>query len=134
MMMLGGVPIRVTSPPRIEPKDRGISRVAAARLALAADCKATGMSRPRVPTLFMKPESAAATAESAPTWVEVRLVAGAISRAIQSVAPEEVSARLTISTTATVMVAGWPKPEKASRPGTKPATTQASNAAKATTS
>ena len=42
-----------------------MSSSAAERLALRAAWVATGIIRPRVPTLFMKPESSAATPESA---------------------------------------------------------------------
>ena len=104
------------------------------RLALRADCRATGMSRPRVPTLFMNDDMAAARLDKTPMWAAVEPVAGRTARAIQSVAPVVVSARLRIRIAATVMVAGWPKPAKAPPAGTTPVTTEAMSAIKATTS
>jgi hypothetical protein len=80
-MMFGGVPISVTMPPRIEPKDRGMSRTAAARFALAAVAIATGMNRARAPTLFMNPLKMAAAPESTAIWPTVDPVAGRTSRA-----------------------------------------------------
>ena len=134
MMMLGGVPIRVTSPPRIAPKESGISTTAGERLALRADCSATGIKSPSVPTLFMKADMAAARLDSTPMWLAVAPVAGRTARAIQSVAPVAVSERLRIRIAATVMVAGWPKPANAWSVGTTPATTAAMSARIATTS
>ncbi len=62
MMMLGGVPINVVMPPRIEPNETGISSMAGEMPALCAALIATGMSSARAPTLFMKPDSTAAIA------------------------------------------------------------------------
>ena len=133
-MMFGGVPISVTSPPRMQPNDSGISSRPTGRLALRAVCMITGINRPNVPTLFMNDDSAAPRPEPAAMWVAVSRAAGSSTRAMRSVAPDSTSARLRISTRATVIVAGWLKPENASGAGTRPARTAASSAAKATTS
>ena len=66
MMMLGGVPIRVNRPPRIEAKDSGIRIIAGDRLVSAAAWMATGISSASAPTLFMKPDSTAATMQKLP--------------------------------------------------------------------
>ena len=133
-MMLGGVPIRVISPPRIEPKESGMRSRAAERLALAADCRATGIIRARAPTLFMKADSTAATPDKAATCPWGEAAAGVTARRTKSTAPEAVRARLITSTAATVITAGWPKPAKASPAGTSPAATAAKRASMATMS
>ncbi len=113
MMMLGGVPIMVTRPPRIEPNDSGISTTAGDFFAFCAACIATGMRSASAPTLFMIVDRPAPTPESAPTRSERRLPSSVTCLAIRSIAPEFDSAREMISTIATVTVAGWPKPLKA---------------------
>ena len=60
MRMFGGVPIRVTRPPSMEPKESGISTVAGDLPALEADWMATGISSARAPTLFINIERIAA--------------------------------------------------------------------------
>jgi hypothetical protein len=134
MMMLGGVPINVTSPPRIAPNDSGISNSEGERSALAADCIATGSISASAPTLFMSVDSSAPVPASAATWSEVDAVARITGLARNSVTPLLASARLRTSTSATVIVAGWPKPVKASSKGTAPSTTAAMSARKATRS
>ena len=57
MMMLGGVPISVTMPPRIVAKDSGISDSPGARPALRAVWMSTGISSASAATLFMKADS-----------------------------------------------------------------------------
>ena len=59
MMILGGVPIRVMVPPKIEAKASGIRMNPGVRLALAADFSATGINRASAPTLLIKAESKA---------------------------------------------------------------------------
>ena len=82
----------------------------------------------------MNDDITAAMPESAPKCVTVRLVVGAIALAIRLVTPEFVSARPKMSTVATVIVAGWLKPENALAGATTPTTTATRRAAKATTS
>lgn len=60
-MIFGGVPIRVTSPPRMDPKDSGIRTRAGDREALAADSRAAGINMASAPTLFMTIDSDPAT-------------------------------------------------------------------------
>ena len=58
-MMFGGVPIMVVSPPRREPKARGIINSPGARLLRRAICITTGNNKVSAPTLFIKPDKAA---------------------------------------------------------------------------
>ncbi len=58
--MLGGVPIMVIMPPRIEAKDSGMSDRDGLRPAFFAACISTGMSSASAATLFMIADSAAA--------------------------------------------------------------------------
>ena len=86
------------------------------------------------PTLFMKPESAAPRPVSAARLSVRPALSGSTVRASTSTAPEVCSPRLSTSTQATVITAGWPKPAKASSDGTRPAATQAISAPIATMS
>ena len=63
---LGGVPISVSMPPRIVAKESGISVAAGLRLAFAAACMSTGMSRASAATLFITADRAAATVDMIP--------------------------------------------------------------------
>jgi hypothetical protein len=132
--MFGGVPISVTSPPRIEPKASGISSTAGARPAFAADCSAAGISSASAPTLFMKADSSPATPDRLATCAPAFSIGGSRRRAISSTAPAFCRPRLMTSTIATVTVAGWPNPAKASLAGTTPAPVASSSAPKATMS
>ena len=132
--MLGGVPMSVTSPPRMVPNDSGIRMTAGDRLALIADCTATGISSDSAPTLFMIADNGAPIPIRVPICVAGVRVPGVRRSARRSTAPEFSRARLMISTPITVIVAGWPKPRKASPDGTTPTRTAAIRAAKATTS
>ena len=114
MMMLGGVPIRVTSPPRMEPKASGISSSEAGRPACFADCRAAGISKASAPTLFMNPDRLPATPDSIPTWIVVDFTGGRRLRAIMLTAPEFTSPRLATRTSATVTVAALANPENTS--------------------
>ena len=75
MIMLGGVPIMVIRPPRIEPKDNGMRITAGDCLALLAALMATGMSRARAPTLFMIADRAAPRPARAAMWSDNCLAA-----------------------------------------------------------
>ncbi len=133
-MMLGGVPISVTSPPSSEPKESGISSSRGARSVLRAICRTTGIIRANAPTLFMKPDNAATRPAIIPTCSEGPSRASVTRRTIQAMASEFCSARLITSTAATVITAGWPKPTKAWSGGTMPPSSTAISAISATTS
>ncbi len=64
MIGFGGVPMRVVVPPRMELKASGMSTLPGS-WSRPAGWMATGMSRASAPTLFMKPDSTAASATSA---------------------------------------------------------------------
>ena len=59
-MMLGGVPIWVANPPRIEAKDSGIRSVAGDWPSRAAAWIATGIKSANAPILFIKADRTAA--------------------------------------------------------------------------
>ena len=61
-MMLGGVPIIVVSPPRMEPKASGISTRDGGTPPFCAVTRATGMRSARAPTLFMNADATATRA------------------------------------------------------------------------
>ena len=132
--MLGGVPIKVTMPPRIEAKDRGIRVNAGLRLALAAASRSTGMSSASAATLFMIAESAADTPAMIAIWAKTGRAASTTRLATSSTTPAFDSPRLMISTSATTTVAGCPKPLNASPAGTTSATNATTSAPNATRS
>ena len=132
--MFGGVPIRVTMPPRIEAKESGISVRAGLRLARWAACISMGMSNASAATLFIMLESAAETNAMSPTcFVKLRDESTSLL-ASMSMAPDRESPRLTISTKAMMMTAGWPNPEKTWSFGMTPARDAKTSAANAVTS
>ena len=130
----GGVPINVVMPPRIEPKASGIRTRPGGICWREATCSASGISSASAPTLFMNPESKAASAVSAAIVSVGPASVGMTARASASTAPELCRPWLSTSTQATVMTAGWPKPAKASKAGTRPPSTAASSAPTATMS
>ena len=132
--MFGGVPIRVTMPPRIDAKASGMSTSRGGRSFRRQASSAAGISSASAPTLFMKPDSPAASAESTLTCPVCDPDALRIRRAIPSAAPETDSARLMIRTPATVTTAGCPRPENAWFPSTRPRITATINPPTATTS
>ena len=131
---LGGVPIKVVMPPRIVPKASGISTWPGVISSRPDSCAATGINSAIAPTLFMKPDKSAPSPIKAAMLVSRPASRGRTVRANQSTAPVFCSPWLSTSTQATVITAGWPKPAKASAAGTRPATTQAISASKATIS
>ncbi len=66
MMILGGVPMSVTRPPRIVANDNGMSVSAGLRLAPADASRSSGISNASAPTLFIIAESAAPTPARTP--------------------------------------------------------------------
>ena len=134
IMILGGVPISVTMPPRMVAKDSGISDRPGARPALRAVWISTGISSASAATLFIKPESTPPIAPiSAICLPRLRVLSTSV-RVIRNTAPERTRPAETTSTSATTSVAGWPKPENAALVGITPVTTPISSAVKATRS
>ena len=68
MIIFGGVPISVTSPPSIDAKDRGISVSAGLLALLAAAFKSTGINRANAATLFITADRTAETHAMIPIW------------------------------------------------------------------
>jgi hypothetical protein len=113
MMMFGGVPMRVTMPQTMVAKDSGMRVSAGLRLAFEAASMSTGISSASAATLFITADSAAPTPPSMPMWAVTLRDGSTTYRAISSMAPEFESPLLTTSTSAIMMVAGWPKPANA---------------------
>jgi hypothetical protein len=134
MTMLGGVPISVIMPPRMVAKESGIRVSAAARFALAAASRSSGIRSASAATLLMTADSAAPTTAMTPIWTGKARSGATTRRAMRSTAPELTRPRETISTSAMMTTAGWPKPSKADSGSIWPATTAISSAAKATRS
>ena len=131
MMMLGGVPISVTMPPRIVAKESGISDWPGGRPALRAASTSTGIRSARAATLFMKADSTIPTAPMIAMWLPSARPATTKRRVISITTPARVSPAETTRTSATTRVAGWPKPSNAFSAGTRPATTAIRRAEKA---
>ena len=89
MTMLGGVPISVTMPPRIEANESGMSVSAGLRFALAAAWTSTGINSARAATLFMAAESPAAMADMIPMCMERPRDSLMRCRARTSMAPDQ---------------------------------------------
>ncbi len=106
MMMLGGVPISVTNPPRIEAKESGINVSAGLLALLAAACKSTGINRASVATLFITADNTAETPDMIPICAHRAREASIVLLAISSITPLLVRPRLTIRTSAMMTVAG----------------------------
>ena len=94
-MMLGGVPMRVMSPPRMVAKDNGIRLRAGLRLAFFAACRSMGMKRASAATLFMMAESNPATAPIMPMWLISERPPSTTFSEINSMTPALESPRLT---------------------------------------
>jgi hypothetical protein len=105
IMILGGVPIRVIMPPRIDAKDNGISVKATLRLAFFAACISIGINRASAATLFMTADSTAETPDITLICINRERPPSITWRAINSIAPELDSPRLTINTSAMMTVA-----------------------------
>ncbi len=110
MMMFGGVPIIVIMPPRILANAIGNSRMVGERWRSAAVFSATGSMSASAPTLFMKADKTMTTSERLKMCGIWFFVNGITLREIRSTTPELRSARLMISTAATVTTAGCPNP------------------------
>ena len=94
----------------------------------------TGISSAKAATLFMKADSTPPMPPMIATCAPTRRELSTKVRVISSTAPDRTSPADTISTSATMSVAGWPNPANASSLGTTPRTTPISNAVKATIS
>ena len=134
MIMLGGVPISVIMPPRIDANDSGISVERTLRPAFLAACMSIGISSASAATLFIIADRIADTPDITLICKISDRPAPIIWRAISSIAPELNRPRLTINTSAMITVAWWPKPENASSCGTTPITIAMMSAPKATRS
>jgi hypothetical protein len=134
MMILGGVPISVIMPPRIEANDRGINESAGLLLAFVAACMSTGISNARAATLFINADNTAASDDMMPICAASFLVFDTTNRASSSMAPELDRPRLTISTSAIMTTAECPNPENAWSVGITPASNATINAKNATRS
>src|SRR5690554_5018786 len=121
-------------PPSREPKASGISRIDGEASCSRASRMATRSSSARAPTLFMIPESTTTVPTSPSSCRKSRSPTLSTCSAMTSTTPERSKPRLSTSTAATVITAGWPKPMKAASPCTRPSTTEPSRAASATRS
>ena len=131
---LGGVPISVVMPPRMVPNASGISTRPGGSSRRVASWIATGINSAIAPTLFMKPDNTAPSPTSAARLQLAPAFFGIVWRTSTSTAPDSCKPRLSTSTQATEITAGWPKPAKASAGTISPASTQASSAPAATMS
>ena len=104
--MLGGVPISVIIPPRMDANDSGISDNDGLRSAFLAACMSTGISSASAATLFIRAESAAASDDMIAMCVPSLRVPEITNRARSSIAPELDSPLLTIRTSAMITTAG----------------------------
>ena len=109
-MIFGGVPIIVIIPPKILAKARGMRMILGDRFCLTDVFSATGSMSANAPTLFIMAENMEATLLKLEIWATLYFEKGIIFRAMRSTTPELLSARLIISTAATVITAGCPKP------------------------
>ena len=134
MTILGGVPIIVIMPPRMEANDSGISVSDGLRPAFLAAWRSSGISNASAATLFMTADSVAASPDMMPMCAASLRLESMKYLASSSMTPEFDSPRLTTSTSAMITVAGWPKPENAWSAGTSPNRSAASSATKATRS
>ena len=134
MMMLGGVPISVISPPRMEAKDSGIRLRPGWRRACDAAFMSIGIKSASAATLFISADSTAATPDITPICANSERPRATTCRASNSTAPELDRPRLTTSTSAMITVAGCAKPSKARSSGTAPMRIAATSAPNATRS
>ena len=133
-MILGGVPISVIIPPRIEANDKGINDKAGLLLAFFAACISTGINNASAATLFIIADKPAASAAITLMCAPNLRVPEMTYLASSSMAPEFDKPRLIIRTSAMIAVAGCPKPENANSEGTTPVTSPTSSAMNATRS
>ncbi len=120
--MFGGVPIRVTMPPRIEANEIGIRESAGLRFALRAAWMSSGIRRASAATLFIIVDNAAERVAMMPMCAARPREASSTRRASRSMAPVRDSPRLMIRTSAMITTAGWPNPVKICPFGTTPRT------------
>ena len=134
MMMLGGVPINVTMPPRIVAKLSGINETPGDRPALRAVAMSTGISKASAATLFMNALSTPPIPPMIAICAPSDRLASTSVRVIRNTAPERTNPADTTSTSATTNVAGWPNPANASEGSTTPSVAPTISAPKATMS
>ncbi len=116
------------------PKAMGMSTRLGAMFQRPESCSATGSNRAMAPTLFITADIRAPRPVSAAMPTSGPASLGSTRRVRLSTAPVSSSPRLSTSTAATVITAGWPNPVKLSAAGTRSSSTQASRAASATRS
>ena len=100
----------VMIPPNILAKARGMRMILGDRFCLTDVFRATGNISANAPTLFIMAENMETTPLKLEIWDTLYFEKGIICLEITSTTPELRSARLIMSTAATVMTAGCPKP------------------------
>lgn len=121
--MLGEVPTRVTSPPKSEAKDIGISRRDGAVPVRRGARRATGIMMVRAPTFLVAIDSGATAATTAGTWSTRSSAAPAPGLTGGSTSPLRTQAALTTSSIAMIATTSLLKPSKALAAGTMPINT-----------
>ncbi len=102
----------VIIPPKILANAKGINKILGDRFCFKDVFIATGNIKARAPTLFIIAEQIAATPLKLAICVILLFDNGDICLEIKSTTPEFLRALLIIRTAATVITAGWLKPEK----------------------
>jgi len=124
----------VVRPPRRDAKARGISIDEGAWPLLRVMWMATGMNMARAPILFMKAEVTHTRPDSTNICTARLLPSLRMNRLAYSTKPDFLRLSLTISIAATLITAGFEKPEKASSGGTTPSIARSSKAPRETRS
>ena len=133
-MILGGVPILVFIPPRIEAKAKGIRNFDGFHFIFWVMPIVIGKSIAIAPMLFIKEDRKPATnIRRIRNWISPVILCFNRSP-IMPMNPDFSNALLIKSTNATVITAGCPNPKKASLAGTSPNNTIKANAASVTPS
>ena len=134
MIKFGGVPISVVIPPSKDAKAMGINKYDGEIRLSFPTCMATGITKAKAPTLFIKLEKNAVTpirSISLTLMPPFNFMTQVFSG---SMAPTFNSPLLTTKMAATVMTAGCENPEKACSGNTIPVNVNTNNAIKATIS
>ncbi|OQB37419.1 MAG: hypothetical protein BWY05_00809 [Euryarchaeota archaeon ADurb.Bin165] len=134
MIRFGGVPIRVIIPPSCEPKASGSRRIDTGTRLDRAILIPTGIRRARAPTLFINADRVMTRPVRADTCKVGRFPTFIRAPAITSTTPAFCSPRLITRTAATVITAGFAKPENVWFQGTIPRIADIQRARRATMS
>src|SRR5579859_8288888 len=124
-MMFGDVPTRVTSPPRSEAKDIGMSRLEGEVLVRRAVCRAMGISMARAPTFLVAIDRIAVATTNTGTWLLAVFRRGVIGRRTASITPDRAKPALTTRAQAMIRTTSLEKPSKAFFAGVRPSSTEA---------